>query len=307
MELTFFGVRGSYPVARRDQLRYGGNSTCLHLRSASGQELILDGGSGIRLLGDEMMGRAFGTGRGTAILLISHTHWDHILGLPFFTPFYQAGNRFVIIAPGGIGAHIRDILSGQQNAINFPISMDHFQARLEYMLLRPSDPLVLGTFRVQAVQLNHPGLTVGYRIEADECAVTVFTDAARVREVRLGTGMGGPRPDDGFTRDYLDRLVDCARDADVLVHDAHFFEHEIRDHYHYGHSTVEDALEIAHRANVGRLFLFHHHPQRSDLAVDEQEALARDLCRGTGLRVDAAQEGARISVVRSAGTQAVSL
>jgi len=306
VELTFYGVRGSYPVARRDQLRYGGNSTCLGFRSSSGQDLILDGGSGIQRLGKEMMGGEFGTGRGTATLLISHTHWDHILGLPFFTPFYQAGNRFTVVAPDGTGTHIRDILSGQQNVINFPISMDQFHARLDYMLLRPSDPLVLGAFRVQAVQLNHPGMTVGYRIEADGCVATVFTDAARVREIRLGTGMGGPRPDGGFTRDYLDRLVDCARDADVLVHDAHFFEHEIRGFYHYGHSTIEDALEIAHRANVGRLFLFHHHPQRSDLAVDEQEALARDLCRDTSLRVDAAQEGARIPVARSTGMQEVS-
>ena len=157
MELTFYGVRGSYPVARRDQLGYGGNSTCLHFRSASGQDLILDGGSGIRLLGQEMMEREYGTGRGTATLLVSHTHWDHILGLPFFTPFYQSGNRFTIVAPDGTGAHIRDILSGQQNVINFPISMDYFRARIEYMLLEPGEPLVLGAFRVQAVQSVYLG------------------------------------------------------------------------------------------------------------------------------------------------------
>ena len=98
--------------------------------------------------------------------------------MPFFTPFYLAGNRFTVVAPDGTGTHIRDILSGQQNVINFPVSLDYFQARLEYMLLRPGSPLVLGAFRVQAVQLNHPGMTVGYRIEADGCAILTIEGLA---------------------------------------------------------------------------------------------------------------------------------
>ncbi len=296
MELTFYGVRGSFPVARRDQLRYGGNSTCVHFRTHSGQDLILDGGSGIRELGEEMLRREFGQGGGMATILVSHTHWDHILGFPFFRPFYRQGNRFGIVSAGQTGAHIRDILSGQQNAINFPMTLEYAEARLEYMLFQPGDPMVLGEFRVETVQLNHPGITVGYRIEADGCAVTVYTDAARVREVRLGEGMGGPRPDDGFSRDYLERLAHCARRADVLVHDAHFAEHEIHGLYHYGHGTGEDGLEIARRAGARQLVLFHHHPERSDVAVDAQLGLVRDLCRGEGLRVNAAAEGLRIHV-----------
>ena len=296
MEMTVYGARGSYPIARRDQLRYGGNSTCLHFRTRAGQDLILDGGSGICMLGREMVQPRFGGGTGVTYILVTHTHWDHILGFPFFGPLYYERYRFCIVSAGQIGAHICDILSGQQNAINFPIAVEDFAARLEYMVFDPGDALTLGEYRVETVQINHPGITVGYRIEADGGAVTVYTDTARIREVRLGDGMGGPRPDAAFSQAYLERLAHCARRADVLVHDAHFLEHEIGGRYDWGHGTVEDALEMARLAEAKRLLLFHHHPEHSDVVVDEQLALARDLCRGEELVVDAAAEGYRIQV-----------
>jgi phosphoribosyl 1,2-cyclic phosphodiesterase len=299
MEMTFYGARGSYPIARRDQVRYGGNTTCLHFRTRSGQELILDGGSGIRLLGQEMMQREFTEGRGEVYILVGHTHWDHILGIPFFAPFRER-NRFVVVSAGQPGAHIRDILSGQQSDINFPVSLEFLPARLEYLPFKPGDELTLGEFRVETVQLNHPGITMGYRIEADGGAVTVYTDTARVREVRLGDGMGGPGPDQGFSRGFLERLAHCARQADVLVHDTHFLEHEMLGRYHWGHSTVEDALEMARMAGVDQLVLFHHHPEHSDAVVDEKLALARDLGRGEPLKVEAAAEGWRLKVGRNA-------
>jgi ribonuclease BN (tRNA processing enzyme) len=296
MELVFYGVRGSYPTARRDQLRYGGNSTCLYFRTESGQSLVLDAGSGIRSLGQDLLDGPFGEGRGAAYILISHTHWDHILGFPFFAPLSVAGNRFVVASAGQIGVHIREVLDGQQNAINFPTSMDAFHAAIEYMLFDPGDTLVLGAFRIETVQLNHPGTTVGYRIEADGGVVTVYTDTARIRETRLGDGMGGPRPDEAFSRRYLAGLVHLARGANVLVHDAHFLEHEMYGRYAWGHSTVEDAIEIARHAAVERLVLFHHHPERSDAGIDEQLSLARDLCRGEALQIDAAAEGLRFAI-----------
>jgi ribonuclease BN (tRNA processing enzyme) len=296
MKMTVYGARGSYPIARRDQLRYGGNSTCLHFRTCSGQDLILDAGSGISVLGREMLRPGSTRGREVTYILVTHTHWDHILGFPFFAPLYSEQSCLCIVSAGQIGSHIRDILSGQQNALNFPILVEELPARLEYMVFDPGDVLVLGEYRVETVQLNHPGITVGYRIEADGGAVTVYTDTARIREVRLGDGMGGPRPDEAFTQAYLKRLAHCARQADLLVHDAHFLEHEIRRLYHYGHGTVEDALEMARLAQARRLLLFHHHPEHSDAVIDEQLALARDLCRGEDLVVDAAAEGWRVAV-----------
>lgn len=294
MELTIYGARGSYPIARQDQLRYGGNSTCLHFRSRSGQDLILDGGSGIRLLGNEMMRREFGEGRGEAFILVGHTHWDHILGFPHFAPFYRRGNRFVVVSAGQTGVHVREILSGQQRAINFPVPFQELWARPEYMVFRPGDALALGDFRVETVQLNHPGITVGYRVEADGGTVAVYTDTARASQVRLGDGMGGPQPDDGFAREHLERLVHCARQADVLVHDTHFLEHEMLGRYDWGHSTVEDALQVACLAAARRLVLFHHHPNHSDTVIDQKLAMSRDLSRGEDLIVEAAAEGLRL-------------
>jgi phosphoribosyl 1,2-cyclic phosphodiesterase len=296
MELTVYGARGSCPVARRDQVRYGGNSTCLHFRARSGQNLIIDGGSGIRVLGQEMVQREFGEGLGEVTILVSHTHWDHILGFPLFSPFFVPGNRIVVVSAGQTGVHIRDILSGQHGELNWPIAFEDLPGRPEYLSFKVGDELTLGEFRVETVQLNHPGITVGFRIEADGSVVAVYTDTARVRKVRLGDGMGGPGPNEGFSREHLERLAHCARQADVLVYDAHFLEHEIARWYNWGHSTVEDGLEMTRMAGVKQLVLFHHHPAHSDTVIDEKLALARDLSRGEHLKVEAAAEGWRLEV-----------
>jgi len=291
MQLTFYGARGSYPIARADQLRYGGNTTCLHFCTRSGQELILDGGSGLRLLGMDMMRREFAEGRGEAFILVGHTHWDHIMGFPFFAPFYRQGNRFVVVSAGQPGVHIREILSLQQVGLHFPVPFERMQAHREYIQFNPGESLTLGEFRVETVQLNHPGITVGYRVEADGAVAVVYTDTARIHKLRLGEGMGGPDPDQGYTREYLERLTYCARRADALVYDTNYREHEMVGRYHFGHSTVEDALEVARLAGVGQLVLFHHAPEHSDADVDEKLATACDLSRGEPFTVEAAAEG----------------
>jgi ribonuclease BN (tRNA processing enzyme) len=291
MELTFYGVRGTCPIARPDQVRYGGNTTCLHFRTRSGQDLILDAGSGLRPLAREMMQREFGRGLGEAHILIGHTHWDHILGFPFFYPFFVQGNRFVVVSAGQTGVHIRDILASQHSEINWPVTLEDLAADPEYLSFRVGDDLALGEYRVETVQLNHPGITVGYRVEADGGAVAVYTDTARVRQIWLGDGVGPREPDEGFTREYLARLAHNARGVDVLVHDTYFLEHEIAGRYHWGHSTVEDALEVARMAGVKQLVLFHHHQDHSDRVVDEKLALARDLSQDEPFQVEAAAEG----------------
>jgi phosphoribosyl 1,2-cyclic phosphodiesterase len=237
-----------------------------------------------------MIQREFGEGRGEAHILVGHTHWDHIMGFPFFAPFYQAGNRFVVVSAGQREAHIRDILSWQQVGLHFPVPFERLKAHREYVRFQPGDRLPLGEFRVETVQLNHQGITVGYRIEADGGVVTVYTDVARIREIRLGEEMGGPKPDDGFSREYLERVAHCARKSNVLVYDTNYLEHEILGRFHFGHSTVEDAIEIARMAQVDQLVLFHHDPGHSDTVVDQKLALARDLSRGEGYKVDAAAE-----------------
>ena len=303
MHVTFYGVRGSFPIARRDQIRYGGNTTCLHFQTQSGQDLILDGGSGIRLLGKDMMQGAFGQGKGKAHILVGHTHWDHILGYPFFHPFYVPGNQFLVASAGQKEAPIRDILSGQQTDLHFPVSVEHFQADLEYFAFQPGDTFELGAFKIETVQLNHPGTTVGYRIEADGVVATVFTDTGRIRKTRIGTGMGGPGPDANFSETFLDRLAQCARNSDLLIHDTQYFEQEMVGIYSWGHSTVEDALELAYKANVKQLALFHYAPDHSDTIIDEQLTLAHDLNQNPALNIIASYEGLNIDIGHHTQTQ----
>ena len=295
MRLTFYGTRGSYPTARRDQVRYGGNTTCLYFESQSGQHLILDGGSGIRLLGRDLLEQEFGQGQGEAIILVTHTHWDHILGFPFFTPFSYEGNRFVIASAGQIGSHIHDILSGQHADLNFPTSFETLiRARVDYHAFNLGEPLKFGDFRIETVQLNHAGITIGYRLEVDGITTTVFTDTGRIREIRLGDGMGMPVPNNVYAEGFLDQLAYCARNSDLLIHDTQFFEYEMVGRYHWGHSTVEDALEVARMAAVKQLVLFHHNPEHSDTELDTKLVLAQDLSADEPFSVSAATEGEQI-------------
>jgi phosphoribosyl 1,2-cyclic phosphodiesterase len=296
MKLTFHGVRGSYPLATRENVRYGGNSTCCHLVTRQGTELILDGGSGIVNLGTEMLGRAFGRGEGAATILVGHTHWDHILGYPFFEPFYQAGNRFTFVSAGQTGVSIREILSGQHDDLHFPVPFDALAATFEYRDFTIGEQLVVDEVRIGTFQLNHPGLTVGYRIEADGARIVIFTDTARIHACRLGDNMGGLAPDEAFTARFTEGITEFVAGADVLVHDSHFYEHEIRGKEHWGHSTAEDALVLARRGLVRHLVLFHHAPEHSDAEVDEILQNTKDLARDLPLVVTAAVEGACLEV-----------
>ncbi|MDY0002678.1 MAG: MBL fold metallo-hydrolase, partial [Polyangia bacterium] len=248
MKLTFYGVRGSYPIARPDNVRYGGNSTCLFLRTDGGTELIMDGGSGVVNLGHEMMEREYGRGEGKSLILVGHTHWDHILGYPFFTPFYREGNSFTFVSAGQTGVSIQDILSGQHNDLHFPVPFENLAAKIDYQEFSIGETMTFGDARLGTFQLNHPGLTVAYRIEADGRSCVIITDTARIHASRLGDGMGGPEPDAAFAARYTEAVTAFCEGADLLVHDSHFIDHEIRDKEHRGHCTAEDAQKLAERA-----------------------------------------------------------
>ncbi len=300
MKLTVYGTRGSYPISRRDNVRYGGNSTCLYITTRAGDELVMDGGSGIVNLGHDMLGREFGRGRGRATLLVGHTHWDHIMGYPFFRPFYVEGNELTLASAGQTGLSLQDVLSDQHHDLHFAMPFSELRANIHYRDFVVGERLELGEVRVRTFQLNHPGVTVAYRIEADGASLVIVTDTARVEAVRLGDDMGGPEPDPTFSRQYTDDLSAFAERADVLVHDSHFLEHEIRGKEHWGHCTGEDALTLARRAQVGRLMLFHHAPEHSDAEVDAKLQAIRDLARDEPLEVTAATEGQTIEIGGSA-------
>ncbi len=288
MRVRFYGTRGSIATPGQATVRYGGNTSCVTVRSDSGALVLLDIGTGAAVLGRELMaeGRKL---RGH--ILIGHTHWDHIQGLPFFAPLFVPGNEWHIYAPRGLRQTVHDTLAGQMQHAYFPIDLDQLGANIHY------HDLVEGTLQIEdigvtAQYLNHPALTLGYRLEADGASVVYATD----HEPHSRPLAENPGPIDGQDRRHADFLAG----ADLVIHDAQYLASEYASKVGWGHSTIEYAIAVARFAGARRLALTHHDPQRSDDALD---ALMRDLRSGDdggdgagGLEIFAAAEGQEIEL-----------
>ncbi len=299
MLITFWGARGSYPIGRRDNIKYGGNSTCILIQAQGEDPLIMDGGSGLRVLGNNLMVGAFGKGTGKANFLVGHTHWDHILGYPFFGPFYIQGNRFQFYSAGQSDADLPKILAGQHQELHFPVRFDELKSELVFHQIQPGQHFKIQGFDIRTVQLNHPGITLGYRIEHQGASVVIFTDTARFSKVQLGDGMRDvveKQGEEAFRDYFLETLLNLVSGTDMLVHDTHFTEEEILGKEHWGHSTALDALELARLGNVRHLMLFHHAPEHSDAVVDKKLTDTREAAVGSGTKVSAAREGMAVEI-----------
>jgi phosphoribosyl 1,2-cyclic phosphodiesterase len=259
-------------------IRYtiGGNTACVQVR-AGAQLLILDAGSGLRLLGYELMKAEFGRGEGTADFLISHTHWDHIQGLPFFGPGFVAGNRLTFHSPH---VHLETAFVGQQNDIYFPVSLSYLRADLQFRHIPANAWSQIGEVRVYPLQMSHPGESYSYRVEHDAASLVYATDA----EYKHG------RPDS--TQVY----VDFFRGADLLIFDAQYSLTDALDKPEWGHSSPLIGAELAYRAGVRRLALFHHDPLSDDAAIYAglRQAEAYLAKRASNCQVMIANEGMEI-------------
>lgn len=254
MHIQFWGVRGSISVSGTKYLRAGGNTSCVEVLH-SGERLILDGGTGLRALGD-----AIGREPISATILFSHVHWDHIQGVPFFAPAFHSGSRLTLAGAARDEGSLRDALCAQMQAPSFPISLNALRAKLDFLDLHAGRSFTVGAFRITPMDMNHPNGVLAFRIEAGGRSLVYATDLEH----------GGP----------IDaRLIELASGVDLLIHDAQY----TCDEYHgrrgpsrrgWGHSTWREAVEAAQQAGVGRLALFHHDPQRDDdqLAVIEEQA-----------------------------------
>jgi phosphoribosyl 1,2-cyclic phosphodiesterase len=286
LTLRFWGTRGSIPSPGAHTARYGGNTPCVEVRSASGALLILDAGTGIRALGHALDAGADGAPV-EADLFLSHPHWDHIQGIPFFTPLYRAGNRVRIWSGAGTAGSVERMMREQMSPPGFPVAFDALEATVEFGVL---EGILTGKdFRVESIDLRHPGGSVGYKIEDG--------NAGGGGLVYLSDNELGDAP--GYATDpgWRSRLVAFARGASVLVHDAMYTAEEYGMHRGWGHSHDGQAVELALEAGARRLVLFHHDPDRSDRDIDARVAACRALASGRGeLEIMAAAEGMRLTI-----------
>ena len=273
MKVIFWGVRGSIPVPGPDTVRVGGNTACVELQTADREVIIIDAGTGIRTLGLDLAQRP--TERLIAVLLFSHTHWDHIQGLPFFTPASQRQTRVVVLGERRMGRRLEQILADQMVDAYLPFTLEDLHADLLIKEVHDGEKLVIGnTTSVLPKRLNHPGGVFGYRITCQGRTVVYASDVSHP--------IDQPDPE----------VVDLARDADLLIHDAQYTPEEMQQYSGWGHSSWTDAVAVAQQANVQRLALFHHDPLHSDDALEEIERQAQAIFPGAFL----AREGMQITL-----------
>jgi phosphoribosyl 1,2-cyclic phosphodiesterase len=274
MKVTIWGCRGSLPTPGSTTVRYGGNTSCVEVSLEDGSLLVLDAGTGIRCLGDELAKRGV-----TQIhLLLTHLHLDHLEGLRFFGPLWNPAVSIDIWGPPSPTSSLRDRIARSFSPPLFPLDLKDVPSEVTFHDV-PREPWALGDFSVSAALVVHPGPTVGYRIEANGASFAYLPD----HEPALAGG--SDKPLDWVSGGSL------AAGADLLLHDAQYFEDEYEARIGWGHSSVADAVAYADAVGAQRLLLFHHEPLHADASLDELEDRARELGSRNGRGPTLAREG----------------
>jgi phosphoribosyl 1,2-cyclic phosphodiesterase/CheY-like chemotaxis protein len=276
--LKFWGVRGSIPVPGSSTVGYGGNTSCIEVR-ADGEIIILDAGSGMRELGIALEAE-FGTRPIKLTLLISHTHWDHIQGLPFFLPAYNGNNSMRLLGYRGADEGLAAILARQMEPSVFPLSLRALPSTISIEEQKEM-AFSIGKVRVQACFVHHPGICVGYRLYTSNGSIAYLPDS---------------EPYPAHAAAERAKLVEFLHRADVLIIDAQYTDDEYQKKVGWGHGSLSSVVSLGLDAEVRKLFLFHHDPGRDDRAVDEIVESARMIVLESGkpMEVDAAREGSEV-------------
>lgn len=283
MNVHFWGVRGSIPAPGPETNRYGGNTSCVSVRSRTGHLFIIDMGTGVMQLGGEVMTSDLGKGKGNATILLSHGHWDHIQGFGFFPPVFVPGNHFDIYGHAESSSRLEGILEGQMNPHFSPIyTLRNLGAEIEFRAVTPGEPFEVAGVTINAVVNPHGGTTVlAFRLEEQGRSMVYASDVGY--------------PEDGPSKEALALY----RGADLLIHDSTYTPHERATRLNRGLSSYADAASAAVTAGAKRLCMFHYDQDHSDDQVDE----IRDLCRaeldrigGKDVELIAAAEGLELTV-----------
>jgi phosphoribosyl 1,2-cyclic phosphodiesterase len=278
LDVTFYGVRGSTPTPCAENQRYGGNTSCVALEVEGQSPIVFDLGTGLRFWG-EAIGRGGTPFRGTA--LITHLHWDHVQGLPFFMPINRAGARLDVIGPTHDGCSLEASFSVFMRPPFFPVTVGDLQGDITFRDIDNGEVQV-GEARVLVRQVPHVGATNGYRVDWAGASVAYISDHQE------------PPGRPGHVDDAVLELCDG---VDLLIHDAQYTPDEFAEREHWGHCTVRYAIEVARQAQVKQVALFHHDPSHDDGRVDELLVEAQGWGREMGVPcVFAASEGQKISL-----------
>ncbi len=278
MIITFYGVRGSTAVPGPDTARYGGNTSCVHIELETGRDLVLDAGTGIRLLGKNLARKS-----GPVNILMSHGHWDHIQGYPFFAPIYHPNRDINIYLSVPAGNKLLSSMFQQMDGTNFPIKIEDLPSNnMAHFKGIESELYEREGVRVIKQSINHPGGGVAYRIDEDGMTCAYVTDNELDPPYAMETN--------------YDQWVKFLHGVDVMIHDAQYTEDDMPHKHGWGHSLISQVRQLATDAEVGALVMFHHDPDRTDSELDEiqienesylksHRAPARSVCAAEGMRI----------------------
>ena len=279
MKIKFWGARGSIPVSGRQYLKYGGSTTCVEVRSKKDDLVIVDAGTGIRALGKELIKNH----HNDFTMLFTHSHWDHVIGFPFFAPIYNSRTRIRMLGCSFSSDPVREIVAKTMQPPGFPVKFSEIAARFEFSSVCATG-WEIGPMTIVPVELSHPNCGLGFKFQEKGRTFVFLTD----NELDF-------RHPGGRT---FDEYLAFSRGADLLVHDADYTVEEYSRRLAWGHSTWEQALDLALKAGVRGFGLFHHNQDRTDADVDKLLALCRRKIKAAGSRMTcfAVKEGQRVEI-----------
>jgi phosphoribosyl 1,2-cyclic phosphodiesterase len=289
MVLKFWGTRGSIPVPGSSTLKYGGNTPCVELRTEENKLLILDAGSGIRELGKDLQKKGFDN---NINILISHYHWDHIQGVPFFLPLYKEGVKVCFWGESCQGESIHKILSNQMTDNYFPIKLNELNANIEYFSLKTNDSFELDGLKIDTLRAKHSSPTVTYKIrENGKCIVYLTDNELEIESAAEGNTFAS-------IKNLNRELIEFCRGCDYLIHDSMYDEAAMLLKKGWGHTGNVTLALFAIIAEVKNLVLFHYNPDYSDDKIDELLNQTKVVMkeRSANINCIAAQEGMKIAV-----------